>query len=276
MAQSSQSHQARATANTGADGTVSRALNLLMCFADSEDWALGPLSQRLGLPLSTTHRLLNLCRAEGFITTVGRGAYRPGLALYRLGSALAHQFPLRRIAAPLLEKLAAEFDETGLLTLLDRPALQMFFAAKAEPSTPMRYTPQINRLGSLCWGATGLSLLAFLTDEDISTVIARADPSPVHGGAANEQELRAKLAAIQRTGYATSRGQRSPEGVAVAVPFFDAAGEVIGNVAVTMPAFRFSEAKGKQILNVLQTMAADISHSLGGVAHREQRAKASL
>ena len=249
---------------------MARALHLLAVFAECEEWTLGAMAQRLALPLSTTHRLLNLCRAEGFVTVAGRGSYRPGLALYRLGSALAHQFPLRRIAMPLLDQLAAEFDETGLLTLLDRPALKMFFAAKAEPSTPMRYTPQINLLGSLCWGATGLSLLAFLPEHDIATVIARAEVSPVHGGVADEGDLRSKLAAIRGSGYATSRGQRSPEGVAVAVRFFDAAAVVIGNVAVTVPAFRFTETKGARLLVVLRGMAADMSHALGGVPRIEQ------
>ena len=246
------------------EGTVSRALHLLQCFAEMEEWPLSALSQRLGLPLSTTHRLLNLCRAEGFVVPAGRGAYRPGLALYRLSGTLAHQFPLRRIAMPLLDRLAAEFDETGLLTLLDRPALKMFFAAKAEPSSPMRYAPQINQLGSLCWGATAISLLAFLTPEEIETVIARREPSPVHGRPADPASLRAELETVRSSGYATSRGQRSPEGIAVAVPFFDASGDVVGNLGVTSPAYRYTEAKGGEMLSVLREMAAELSHSLGG------------
>jgi IclR family KDG regulon transcriptional repressor len=256
--------RARARKSEAGEGTVERAIRLLECFAEAEEWPLNGLAQRLGLPLSTTHRLLQLCRQEGFVAAVGRGTYRPGLALYRLAGVLTHQFPLRRIAAPLLDRLAADFDETALLTLLDRPALKMFFAAKAEPSAPVRYVLETNRPGSLCWGATALSLLAYLTDQEIDTVIARNEPSPVDGRLFDPMELRSSLAEIQRTGFATSRGQRTPEGVAIAVPFFDAAGQVVGNIAVTTPAFRYKEANGLRILAALRPVAADISHALGG------------
>ena len=128
----------------------------------------------------------------------------------------------------------------------------------------MRYAPQINQLGSLCWGATAISLLAFLTPEEIDTVIARREPSPVHGQPADPASLRAELETIRSLGYATSRGQRSPEGIAVAVPFFDASGNVVGNLGVTSPAYCYTEVKGGQILSLLREMAAELSHSLGG------------
>lgn len=75
--------------------------------------------------------------------------------------------------------------------------------------------------------------------------------------------MRAELEAIRRSDYATSRGQRSPEGVAVAVPFFDAAGDVVGNLGVTSLAYRYTEAKGSQMLARLREMAAELCHSLG-------------
>lgn len=248
------------------DGTVTRVLHLLECFAEAEDWTVSALAKRLGLPLSTTHRLLNLCRNDGFVSVASRGTYRPGLRLYRLGSTLTQQFPLRRTVVPLLKKLAAEFDETALLTLIDRTAWQVFFAAKAEPSAPMRYMIEINRLCSPCWGATGRSILANLSEAEIDIILQRAEPSPVDGRAFDPADLRAELAEIRRSGFSASHGQRTPEGVAKAVPFFDAAGQVVGSLAVTTPAFRYQDAMGERLLARLREMAAEVSHALGHVA----------
>lgn len=83
---------------------------------------------------------------------------------------------------------------------------------------------------------------------------------------AEPETLRKILATIRQSGFAMSRGQRSPEGVAVAVPFFDAAGDVVGNLGVTSPAHRYTDAKGRRMLSVLHDMAAELFHGLGGKA----------
>jgi IclR family transcriptional regulator, KDG regulon repressor len=245
-------------------GTVARALRLIECFGEAQEWQLMALTKRLGLPASTTHRLLKLCAEEGFVVADGKGTYRPGLALYRLAGGLAHRFPVRQIALPLLERFAADFREVGLLTLMDRATLQMFFAAKAEPPTAMRYVIEINRLGSLAWGATGRSLLAHLTEAEIETVIARDEPSPADGARFDPVLLRRSLEEIRRDGFAITRGQRTTEGVGIAVPFFDAAGMIAGNLAATVPSFRYSDEQGHRLLAALQDLAGKMSHTFGG------------
>jgi len=251
-----------------ATGTVARTLRLLACFAETREWPLQALAQHLGLPPSTTHRLLKLCSAQGFITSEGKGVYRPGLALYRLAGGLSHGFPIRQIAQPLLERFTREFGETALLTLIDRPALQMFFAAKSEPSVTMRYVVEINRLKPLSWGATGRSLLAYLSEAEIEAVIARAELSPASGAKFDPEELRAELCKIRKNGFATSRSQVAPDGVAVAVPFFDAAEKVFGNLAVTVPNYRFSEESGRLYRERLTQLAEEAARALGGSVAR--------
>src|ERR1035441_10338250 len=84
-------------------GTVSRALSLLSTLAD----AGGPVSvkevaDKMGLPPSTAHRLLQLMRVEGFVAALpGSRQYIVGNELYRVSARivsatktpeLAHQF----------------------------------------------------------------------------------------------------------------------------------------------------------------------------------------
>ncbi len=244
-------------------GTVSRVLQLLQCFSEQQEWRVGLLAQRLSLPRSTVHRLLNLCRAQGFVESDGAGGYRPGLGLYRLAGHLAFQMPIRRIAGPLLTDFTRSFSEASLLTVLERNALKVFFAAKAEPSAPMRYVIETNTLAPLGWGASARAILAFMSEADIAEVVRRAEPSPVDGRSLDVKELLKSLPKIRAKGYAITQNQRTPDGVGIAVPFFDAAGDVAGNVCVTVPVFRFKARDEPTFVRALADMAAQISDALG-------------
>ncbi len=250
-------------------GTVSRTLALLGCLAERDQWGVSALSQRLNLPRSTVHRLLNLCRPQGFVETAGAGTYRPGLALFRLAGRLSFQMPLRRIVLPLLTEFTQQFGETSLLTVVDRNELKVFFAAKAETSAPMRYVIETNSLVPLGWGASGRAILAYLTEAEIAEVIRRAEPSPVDSRPLDAKELRKSLADIRSKGYAITQKQRTPEGVGISVPIFDAAGQVVANVSVTVPAFRFRPSDEPVFVHALAKIAATVSEALGStVAHR--------
>jgi DNA-binding IclR family transcriptional regulator len=245
-------------------GTVARVLRLLASFNGRAEWPLQALAQHLDLPPSTTHRLLNLCAGEGFVASDGKGVYRPGLALYRLAGGLTQTFPLRRIAMPLLERFSAEFSEVALLGLIDRQALRMFYAAKSEPTATIRYVVELNRLETLAWGAVGRSLMAYLSEVEIETIIQRDERSPARGLKFDPHVLRRQLAEIRAAGYARSQGERTLGGVGIAVPFFDAGGAVVGNITATVPSFRHDEARSQQHLMVLKQMAGELSHAMGG------------
>ena len=251
---------------TAETGTVARTLQVLNCFSEQTEWPLAALARRLDLPRSTVHRLLNLARAEGFVDSDGQGVYRPGLALYRMAGSLAVEMPLRRIAQPLLHSFTRTYSETSLLTVLDRAALKMFFAAKADAPAQMRYVIAMNTLGTLAWGASGRALLAYLAEEEIATVIARAEPSPADGRPLDGKQLRASLAEIRAKGHAITHHQRTLEGVGVAVPFFDAAGGIAGNVTVTVPSFRFRKQDAPAFVRSLSAIADKISKALGSDA----------
>src|SRR5690606_17868579 len=184
-----------------------------------------------------------LCKPLNFVAQTEDGAYQPGLALYRLAGKLASEMPLNKIAEPILNEVRDRTDETVMLALLERSELQMYFSLSASPTHPLRYTIVHNRLQPLGWGSTARSLLAFLTPEEIEEVIRRAEPSPLNGRPLQPDELRAALQQIQHQGYALSYAERAPEVHGISVPFFDNHGEVRGNLTMTVPDFRFDEAK---------------------------------
>lgn len=246
------------------NGTVNRVLRILLRFAEKEQWGLTELARSLNLPRATTHRLLNLCKPLSFVTQNSEGLYMPGVELYRLAGKLASEVPINRIAAPILTAIRDETDETVLLTLLVRKELSMFFSMSKSPAHPLRYTIEQNRLHPLPWGASGLSLLAFLTDSEIDAVIQRAQPSPLDGRPLDEAVVRKQLAEIKKNGYALSFAQRAPDAHAISVPFFDAHGEVYGNLTLTIPDFRYASHDEQALIRLLQDAARTLTRRLGG------------
>ncbi len=246
-----------------ATGTVHRVLRLLNCFGDQSHWSVNELASALDLPAPTVHRLLGLARTMGYIAQRADGRYEGGAALFRLAARLASEFPLNQIAAPYLEQLRDETQETALLTVLARSDLQMFFSQLASPANPMRYSVELNRLWPLSWGATGRSLMAFLSEPEIEAVIERAEVSPCDGRPLSRREVLAALKTIREARFAQTFAQRTPGSYGLAAPFFSATGQVVGNLALTIPDFRFGKHDPERLKRMLMDSAERLSRQLG-------------
>ncbi|MDB5806205.1 MAG: hypothetical protein JWN73_3527 [Betaproteobacteria bacterium] len=245
-------------------GTVRRVLMLLRALADHPGASAQDLAGHLNLPRSTVHRLLATLRANDFALHEPDGSFGPGLEMYRMAGRLGARMPYRRLAAPHLEELSAQFNETAILSLLARPQLRMFHAATCFPPDPMRYNIELNRLESLLWGATCRVQLAYLTEEEVAAVAAQGDLSPVKKLHPEMNELRKSLARIRADGYAITRAHRTANAVGVAAPFFDGENEIAGSLGFLIPEFRWNDKVAERVVAALRDSAGKLTRQLGG------------
>jgi DNA-binding IclR family transcriptional regulator len=245
-------------------GTVRRVLMVLRDLVDHPGDPPASMAARLNLPRSTVHRLLATLRAEDFASLDAAGATTAGPELYRLAGRLRDALPYPQLAEPVLRRLSDRFGETSLLVLLERRQLRMFCACSASPPDPMRYNIELHRRESLAWGATGRSILAFLAPAEIDAVIARAEVSPGDGRPLDRNELVRALAAIRRAGHAVTRSHRTQGAVGIAVALFDAQQQVVGSVALLVPAFRHKAGGTVAIVEALRAASAEISRAAAG------------
>lgn len=251
----------------GAKGTVARVIEIIRHFADGpEEWALTDLADALGLPFSTTHRLLQLLQLQGVVEWDSRSHhYRSGVELYRIAALLSARIPIVRMATPLLQEIVAQCDESALLGLYLPAQRQMIVAAKIDGSNPVRYVEESNIPRTIAWGATGRAILAYLPEDELVDVLAREERSPATQKTLEPDEVRHELAEIRRRGYAFSRGQRTAEAVGIAAPFFGANGAVRGDLCLTIPAFRFRTGSETELAAFLLAKARHLSDLLGAV-----------
>ena len=94
------------------------------------------LSKRIGIPRTTTFRLLQTLEALGFLERVNGDRYfRLGVGVLRLGFEYLNSLELTDLGAPVLERLR---DATSLSThLLIRDQRDVVFVAKAQSNTSM-------------------------------------------------------------------------------------------------------------------------------------------
>ncbi len=115
---------------------VHRALGLLHCFHDNgPDLSASELARRMGLSVSTAHRLARTLVATGFLDQDERTArYRLGPAVAELGQLSFHQRGLH-LAGPELAELARRTGATADLAIRSGPHAVILVGGSVLPST---------------------------------------------------------------------------------------------------------------------------------------------
>lgn len=247
-------------------GAINRVLRLVSLLSDYPHLSAKQAATILGWPVSTTHRLLRKLAESEFAHQTQKGSFTAGMELYRIVGRLSGKMPFAEVAQPLLNALTQQFNETTLLSILERQQLQMYIALAASPPDPMRYIIELNRRDPLMWGAAGRSMLAHLRPAEIDTVIATCTTPNIRNEPLDEAELRSALAQVAKDGYAHTRSHRTLNSVGVAVPFFGPQGEVVGSIAFQIPAFRFQDEQVAPMVTALKQTAMILSQQMGARA----------
>jgi IclR family transcriptional regulator, acetate operon repressor len=234
----------RAEANGGrVAGTqaISRAFALLNVFRDEGgDLGVVQLADRLGLTLSTTHRISRALVAEGYLAQdEGRERYRLGPQALLLGQAAQRAMGIE-VARPVMQRLADSTQESVNLGLLD--ADHAIVIQRIESPQPLRFSMEVGARIELHATSMGKSLLAF--NDELQDYLAGLDEQLVQLTSkthATSASLKADLDAIRRRGWSTD-DEESMMGVrCVAAPVLDPHGQARAAVAIQAPAVRMPD-----------------------------------
>lgn len=260
IADKAMAHKEPATSS----GTVARVALLLRVLAEaSGESTLGDIAARMKLPVSTTHRLLNLLLEQGFVE---RGqdsrTYRCGLEFLRIGALVSSRAQLTDVAEPFMRAVVQACDETCLLSVYMPHNGSAMIAKVLYGSHPLRYVATLYQPSSLAWGATGLGILSFLPQEVVDGILPNEGPSPASGKAVRTQALRRDMATIRERGYACTRGQKIAGAVGISAPVFNAQG-VVAALCITVPETRFQDGMEPRLAKLLRQQAERFSATLG-------------
>jgi DNA-binding IclR family transcriptional regulator len=217
---------------------LERGLRILAEFSAREPVLGAPeLSKRIGIPRTTTFRLLQTLEALGFLERAnGDRHFRLGVAVLRLGFEYLSSLELTDFGTPVLERLR---DATGLSThLLIRDGRDVVFVAKAQTHEPMFSSVKVHVGTRLPAHATvhGQVLMGDLTLDELRALY----PEPqlerfTERTPATVDELSERVRESAALGYALSEASFERGISVVTAPVRDQSGRIAAAITATVP-----------------------------------------
>ncbi len=238
---------------------LEKASDLIDCLGkEGEPMTLGRVRDAMGMPKSSTHRLLSELAALGIVRRTEDGMYTLGPRLLYWGEAAAGSFDLRRVAEQSMRRLRDELDESVHLYVREQDA--RICIAAAEGRQVLRPFVELGRPLPLRVGAAGKLLLAYADEKTKKLELDRAasEASLSHRPISAEQ-----LALIREERWATSVGEREPGVSAAATTIMDGRGRVVAALCISAPTVRLPEERFADLRPPLEACAGEISALLG-------------
>lgn len=229
------------------------------------DLSLSEIARRVGLPYSTTHRVLDTLARRGFVAqATDTGLYRIGIRAFEVGAALTHG-PLYEVAHAKMKELVDEFNETVNLAVLDGKEAVILHQVQAR-----RFVGMFTHLGTrapLHATGVGKALLAGQSDEEITALLG---PDPQRAFTKNTltktPAIRKAVQRVRSEGYALDDEEREVGVRCVAVPI-RVGGETVATLSLAAPATRLPKQRirsvARRLLEAAQFIAAQSGRPRG-------------
>ena len=243
--------------------SLMRAIDLLEILkAPDRDFSISELSERLALPPSTVHRILQTFCARNYITKdESTHLYRLGPALISLGTAASHNLKLQDLARPVLESLSPETHEDAFLVI--RAGNKGLVLDKVEGSNTLKVVEKFGNTVDLHRGAIRKALLAFLGEEFMEEYIRTKLYPATQVMSPTAEELRESLTEIRRLGFACSKGDYIADGIGIGAPVFGLGGGVTASIGIIAPVSRVTDAHQEEMIRIVRQHADELSYYMG-------------
>jgi IclR family acetate operon transcriptional repressor len=249
----------------GAVQSLTRGLQLLQRLGEAEGGVmLTDLAQTVGLPNSTTHRLLTTLEAMGFARqTPELGLWQVGVEAFRAGNAFLRSRDIVEQARPHLFHLMEESGETANLALLHEGRAVMVY--QVECREMMRMIVRIGTAVPMHASGVGKAMLAAMGEEEVKAILhrhglTRHTPHTVDSPARLAEELRV----VRSRGFALDDEEHAVGLRCAAAAILDEEGHPLGAISISGPAARLSRERLLELGARVAREAAGITRELGG------------
>jgi IclR family pca regulon transcriptional regulator len=225
-----------------------RGLAVIRAFGpDDPELTLSDVARRTGLTRAAARRFLLTLTDLGYVRSDGKQfALTP--RVLELGYAFLSSLTLPEVAAPHLERLAAELHESSSVSVLDGD--EIVYVGRVPTSRIMRVSINVGTRFPAYATSMGRVLLAALPAEQLDAYLARAELRPLTPRAIdNAADLRAQLQRIREQGGWALVDQELEEGLrSIAAPIHDANGRTVAAINLSAHASRLTPTDIKRSL----------------------------
>ncbi len=251
--------------DSGAGGTptvqvIERMFTLMDVLASREEAiSLKEISEKSGLHLSTTHRLLNDLATGRFVEHPQPGSYRLGMRLLELGNLVKSRLNVRDAALTPMRELHKLIQQPVNLSMRQGDEIVYIERTYSERSG-MQVVRAIGGRAPLHLTSVGK---LFLAADDPQRVRAYATRTGLSGHTKNSltqlPALERELSRVRQHGNAHDNEELELGVRCMAAGIYDDQGVLVAGLSISAPAGRLEEAW----LGKLQATASEISATLG-------------
>ncbi|RKI71157.1 IclR family transcriptional regulator [bacterium 1xD42-67] len=245
--------------------SIIRAIELLNLY-DKDTKALGitELAKLMGLHKSSVHRIVKTLEYMGWLEQDPvTSKYKLGMKIMDVGSTLLKIYDHHDIINQGMRELMLQVHETIVLSTYTD--LCGICVDVIEAENHITYTSKLGHKTPVCSGATGKTLLAWQSEEEIQRVIScglrRYTPNTI----TDEGALRRDLQKIRSRGYALSFEETDPGVGAVGAPIFDGQGRLLYGISIVGPVERLREKGVGFLAETLMEKCRDIMDKIAKI-----------
>lgn len=258
-----------ATGTTRSEGNpmqpVVRSLDILRTLAENGGGlTLQELADVMALPVSTTHRLTNVLKSQGYVTRTLRGKRMIlGPAVGKLVASTSSEH-LRTVADPVMTKLNRKTGETVFMAEL--VGHEITCVAFRPAIRPLKFFVELGRVMPLHAASSARSILAFLDAEEREQLLEDHEYTRwTERTIPDHDSLLTHLESVRKQGYDVCDDELEPDVWAVAAPLHDVNHEIRASLVLVtpLPAVR-DETYRQELQHALLAAANEISGELSG------------
>lgn len=252
-------------ASDGKNQSLVRAMTLL------ERLSLAPtgmnltnLSQQLGMPSATTHRLLNTFEEMGYVEhDLTLGLWFIGMKTFSVGNAFLNRRDFIATSRPYMRRLVDQCGETVNLGVIDDG--EVVYVGQVQSPEMMRMIVKLGSRSPIHASGVGKTLLASMTEKGVSNILQRKGLSRfTERTIDNPAKLRDELANIRKLGYALDDEEHAVGLRCVAATIFDENGIALAGLSLSGPKARITDSRLTDLGAATRQMADEVTAALGG------------
>lgn len=215
------------------NNSLLKSIDVLMEFSRSTPtMGVSELSARLGLPKSTTHRILSTLMSRGLVEKLPHEQYALGKAVIALSQSVWVNVNIRDRAAAVARTLAEETRESVYVGVPDDEFVLYVYAVETSQRLTAR-TAVGDRAPFHC-SAVGKAMLAFLPDDERDAILGEGPLVACTPNTITDRvQLAEELAQIRERGCAVDDEEHEPFTLCIAAPFQESEQHIVGAISVS-------------------------------------------
>jgi len=244
---------------------VEKLLEILELMASiNKSFSVTELGMKLDIPVNSIFRIMKELEIKNYVyKNPLDSTYQLTDKLYYLGSSTANRITLRNVSQESLRRLLEYTRETVILTKFGVD-YQTLIIDQIESPEPLKFISTIGLEYPSHASAMGKAMLAYLSDEDLSSFLDRKPLVSITLSTITDMiELKKELVKIRNDGCAFDHEESCYGLRCVAAPVFNSKGMIEGAIGISGPSFRVTETVSVLYAEKIKAEAKTISELLG-------------